>query len=69
MVIVLGDTPPAVRIRCQVTTSQANARVNGPHCPTSANTSHGFVIGNPGRGGKNGPTCIAGTPAGPAVVM
>ena len=29
-VIVLGNTPPEVRIRCQVTAIQAIARVNGP---------------------------------------
>ena len=52
-VIVLGNTPPEVRIRCQVTAIQAITRVNEPMV-NNANTSHRCVAGEPGRGGKNG---------------
>jgi hypothetical protein len=63
-VIVLGNTPPEVRVGCQAPAIQAITQVNEP---ISANTIHGYVAGEPGRDGK-GATCTAGRRAGPAAI-
>jgi len=72
-VIVLGNTPPEVRIRCQVSAIQAITRARGPQWSTTAITSHRYsasgVDGRPNRGRPNGPKGTARSPADPAVVM
>jgi len=66
---VLGNTRPAVRIRCQVTTIQLIGRTGGLHCPTSATTNHSQVAGRPGLGEPAGRRGTAGAPTDPAAVI